>query len=492
MLITFLPPAIAAVYLAYLNGRTDSQGNTRLFKPKALGGSPERFLAAVANSTVPQPFVAPVFSNWEGYGWPASEQMGRDEAEVSELLRGGLPECRLPRAAVGHLRVEGSDGHILQSKLDLLTHMEVPIWRNTAGEKRLNNIRCRLTNLEGDRYCAGDRWHLPFRLEAPAGLSAWEKQDFRSANLNHIMMAGDGEITAREDIVSDLWLRGYKDPTCDDEGIEVTTPGGSRVRYEEGIYADGFEFRRVREARQRERREIRRLRRKLRQLKGARCMEFARRFGTGSFSVSRPILGRLLAAYGVSPAEAEAEIRRFKEHPMQKDRAGFAALYRPESTKPNHHGNQPTELKHGAILRINTERRLFAESLGREAAIVASRIVAENRGAGTTDLRAGPTHSRTEELAAGRARDLGRLLEGARNLQESAGAIGDQAGGRETGAGLRRNLEHARGGCERARGAVAAHLMLAAQRERILNPPPVSRKLPTPQANLNQGFGHGR
>jgi hypothetical protein len=35
-------------------------------------------------------------------------------------------------------------------------------------------------------------------------------------------------------------------------------------------------------------------------------------------------------------------------------------------------------------------------------------------------------------------------------------------------------------------------MKLVADRGRILNPPTVIRKLPTPQANLNQGFSHGR
>jgi hypothetical protein len=430
--------------------------------------------------------------------------MGRDEAELSELLRGGLPECRLPRAAVGHLRVEGSDGHILQTKLDLLTHKEVSIWCGTAGEKRLFKTKCRLINLERDRYCPGDRWHLPFRLEAPAGLSAWEKRDFRSANLNQIMMAGDGQITAREDIAEDLWCRGYTNLAPDDEGIAVTTPGGSEVKFEGAMYAEGFEFRRVREARQRERgpravrREIRRLRKKLERLKRARYREFARLFGTGSFSVSRPILGRLLAAYGVSPAEAEAEIRRFKEHPMQQARAGYAALFRPETTNPNHHAKQSTETKHGAILRVINERRLFAGSLGGAAEFTASRIIAKNRGAGRADRGPGQApggpgeaDSRARELAAGRARDLGRLLDGARCMQKSACEIGDPPGGRGVGAGLRRNLEHARGCCGRARAAVAAHMTAAAEREKMFNPSIVVRRLPAPQTHLNKGLSHG-
>ena len=499
MIISFIEPGTATGAVAYVTGKIDSRGRPRPRDPQILGGSVDRFKAAVEYSSLRFPFHSVVLSYWENSDSVDPVQMVRHARDFAKLLRGGLPEDRLPWLAVGHSRADGCDTHILQAKTDLLTHRPVSTWCNTADEKQLFNTWRRQTNLECDLFDPDDRWHLPFRAEPPDDLSTQDRKDFRAANLSQIVIASEGWIDGREDLFTCFLSRGYSDPSLDDEGIDVRAPSGRRVRFQGGMYADGFDHWHIHRARQKERgpkqqsRELRRLRERLNRLKGRRYMEFERRYGMKSVAVQRTMLARLLAAQGTGGPAPAAKGSTPSATPANQAATSAApdAVAGAASEKTNHHGNQHTEQHPGAILRIIRNRRLFAQGILRAVADPVSRAVEAINGAGEA-------HSRARELARELAGDIrgelergiGRLLEGCRSLEQSGGEIGDQAGGRGVGEGVRRHLEHVRSNCQRAQGSVAPLISIAAERELISERPRGMRPIPMPQVQPEQGFSH--
>lgn len=467
MLIRFLYCRSAANAVLYGLRTTNAKGVVRDMSPVPIIGSRKMFESACAHSGLKHSHNSCVLSYSEGSADIGLERQRRHLARFAEILRGGLPEARVPSYGVAHPGYDGTDSHLFQSKVDLLTHTQLPVWSFTASEIDFLNTWRRFTNITEGMTDPDDPWVRRFLAPVPDRLAFEHRREFREIDMDLSALAGDGWIWTADDLHRAFAARDCEVVGSDSVSVTVRNRDGVVFRYVGGKYARGFDFQQIVDARNTEptrnpkvvKREAEALKIKFAYLERERRAYFARRFGTETLvSVSR-VHKRLLGAYpGTGPRtrildhcerDGRCGVPTMADHTVEAGvfPRGISGNYdaddqvaRPVakalSIHEVHHEHDQNDHGVDRLFRIGRQRRLFTDAIF--------------RGIGQALVRSGGSLERMREAAVG-------ALECAEEMLGTIERLSHEGRGGRLRRGLGRCLERSRHACDDARRAIRWH-----------------------------------
>lgn len=453
MLIKFLNPGLVVAAVLYVQSQLDALGRKRTAAPEHFFGSEEFLRLTIENSSLRHPLASSVLCYSEPQHVLGSDRQRRHLERFADIKRGGLPWTRVMSYGIGHSGQRGCDSHLLEAKVDLLTHKQLPFWSGTPNELEIFNTWRRLTNLEDGLSDADDEWRQRFLSRVPPALPRKFHPEFRQLDYELTLIAEDGWITNRDDLVETLAVRGYKVAAVADFGLEVINKTGVRFSYVGGKFAKDFDFAYLVEVRNMARvrdpkavaDEIKVLKPQLALLEGARQREFARLFGSGCFSESHSVHPKLVKTYAsrtLKAAGAMSPASVLNEADVQSSTLSTPPIY----------GNQHKKSESSGLARIREQRALFAETT--------LAAVAQHLGGNQKDLHAAVESADRTRTVSGAATGIASaLLRDANALSRAIEEHGEQGGSGCHRPDLQRALGVGGGNCERARVAVRPFLV---------------------------------